>query len=247
MQGLVTLDFGNSNPHAGIFQKHQGNWELLKVIPLSSLDEELKAQQMEPGNTTMVLCEVKSRNEEIAKLQEKGFLITRIKDYWKGNKFAGMPVNYTQTLGEDRLIEAYYVFKKLKKNALVINSGTFVTMDVITKDGFQGGYIIPGIQSYMELYKKGDQLKDVLLEGKIKSNLPKATADAMRDSYSAFGTLAQNLLKDFSLETIVLTGGSYSLWDEILNSQSLGIVEEKIPHLIHLALHYWMTTQIEIL
>jgi len=195
----------------------------------------------------MGLCEVKKRDEEVLKLQEQGYLITRVKDYWRGQKFAGMPVNYANTLGEDRLIEAYYAYKKFKSNTLIINSGTFVTMDVITKDGLQGGYIIPGIESYLEIYKKGEQLKNVSLEGMVKNELPHLTADAMRDSYSAFGALAQNLLKNFSIDTLLLTGGSYKLWEEILNPLSLGIVEEKTPHLIHLALHHWMTTQIEIL
>lgn len=247
MQGLVTLDFGNTNPHAGLFKKVQGDWELLKVVTLAALDEELHSLQMNSGNTTMVLSEVKPRDDEIKKLQEQGYLITRVKDYWRGTKFAGMPVHYANTLGEDRLIEAFYAYKKIKRNTLIINSGTFVTMDVVTSEGFQGGYIIPGIESYLEFYKKGEQLKHVPLEGAVKNELPHLTADAMRDSYSAFGALAKNLQKNFDIETILLTGGTYKLWEEILDFPSSGAVEDKVPHLIHSALHYWMTTQIEIL
>ena len=247
MLGLVTLDFGNSNPHAGLFQKAQGKWQLIKVVSLSELDAELISLGMNSGNTSVVLCEVKAREDEVAKLQEKGYLVTRVKDYWRGKRFAGMPVHYTDTLGEDRLIEAFFAYKKDKKNSLIINAGTFVTMDVVTTDGFQGGYIIPGLSSYLETYQKGEQLKSVSLEGPVKLGLPHETKDAMRDSYSAFGSLAKKLLTNFDIEKVLLTGGSFKLWEEILNSLGQGTIVEKEPHLIHWALHHWMTTQIELL
>ena len=72
MQGLVTLDFGNTNPHAGLFQKNEGQWKLLKVVPLGELPLYLNQLQMNANNTSAVLSEVKARETEIAKLQEQG-------------------------------------------------------------------------------------------------------------------------------------------------------------------------------
>ncbi|MFP5387285.1 MAG: type III pantothenate kinase, partial [Bacteriovoracia bacterium] len=114
MQGLITLDFGNTNPHAGLFQKAQEKWELVKVVPLNELQIYLGQLGMSAHNSSVVVCEVKAREDEIQKLQEQGFLVTRVKDYWRGTKFAGMPVHYAKTLGEDRLIEAFYCYKKEK-------------------------------------------------------------------------------------------------------------------------------------
>lgn len=245
MQGLVTLDFGNSHPHAGLFQKDSGVWNLIKVVPLNELTIYLTQLGMNAHNTSMVLCEVKSREEEITKLQEQGFLVTRLKDYWRGAKFAGMPVHYTKTLGEDRLIEAYYSYKKEKVPTLVIDAGTFVTMDVVTESGFLGGYIIPGTEAYFSCYNKGEQLKSVPLTLHFTHTLPSDTAEAIIESYSAFAALAKALVSEHKIKKIILTGGLTSLWEAFFQDQNQALIVEGHPHLIHWALQYWMTTQIE--
>jgi type III pantothenate kinase len=247
MQGLITLDFGNTNPHAGLFHKAQGEWLLVKVVPLNELPIYLSQLNMSANNSSVVVCEVKSREDEIQKLQEEGFLVTRVKDYWRGNRFAGMPVNYTRTLGEDRLIEAYYCYKKERISTLIIDAGTFVTMDIVNENGFQGGYIIPGARIYLETFGKGEQLKDVTLNLSFTHSLPHETSEAMTESYSAFAALAKRLVKDFSIRRVVITGGFTSLWEEFFKDDKESLVVEAHEHLIHWALHYWMTTQIELL
>lgn len=245
MQGLVTIDFGNTNPHAGLFHKEQNQWQLIKVVPWSELPLYLEQLQMNPGNTSMVLCEVKARDEEINKLKEQGFLITHLKDYWRGERFAGMPVNYAKTLGEDRLIQAFYAYKKLKENILIIDAGTYVTMDVVTSSGFLGGYIIPGIKQYFKSFQQGEQLKEVDLVGTPETSLPHLTSHAMRDSYIAFAALAQKLITEHSIQKVLLTGGQGALWKQFFDSQSSSVVVQEGPDLIHWALQFWMTTQIE--
>lgn len=247
MQGLVTIDFGNSNPHAGLFQKHQSEWKLIKVVPWSDLAVYLNQLQMSSDTTSMVLAEVKSRDEDLARLQEQGYLITRVKDYWRGTRFAGMPVHYAQSLGEDRLIQAFFVYKTIKKKTLILDAGTFLTMDVVTEKGFEGGYIIPGLRHYLETFQNGELLKNISLNLSVSSDLPQASAEAMRDSYVAFAALARKLVLDYKIEKILLSGGQAGLWKDILSSQGLisDVQEEK--DLIHSSLHYWMTTQIELL
>ncbi len=245
MQGLITLDFGNSHPHAGLFQKVQKDWQLLKVVPLSELSIYLPQFQMGPENTSMVLCDVKSREDELNTFIEQGYLLTRIKEYWRGDRFSGMPVHYATTLGEDRLVEAYYVYKKLKIPALVIDAGTFVTMDVVTPKGFAGGYIIPGIQNYFQLFEKGEKLKNITLTHDFTLALPQTTAAAMTESYTAFAALARTLARDHQLEKIILTGGNAIIWQTLLTNLEGGCKVEIDQHLIHSSMHYWFTTQIE--
>ncbi len=245
MQGLVTLDFGNSNPHAGLFQKIQGSWGLIKVIPLKELPLYLTQLEMSAHNTSVVVCEVRAREEEITKLMEQGFLITRVKDYWRGKRFAGMPVDYATTLGEDRLIEAFFAYKNEKTPQLIIDAGTFVTMDVVTERGFEGGYIIPGLAAFCETFGKGEQLKGVTLEAPPALKLPKDTAAAMLGSYTAFAALAKKLVLELGLRKIVLTGGQGPVWRGFFEDPGEALVVESNPHLIHWALHFWMTTQIE--
>lgn len=245
MQGLITLDFGNSNPHAGLFQKNQNQWQHLKTVPFKELNIFLTQLQMDSVNSAIVLAEVKSREEELFEYLKQGFLLTRVKDYWRGTKFAGMPVNYSQTLGEDRLIEAFYLYKQDKTPTLLIDAGTFVTMDIINAAGFQGGYIFPSQTSYFETFKKGEQLKDVALSSVNGGDLPHQTADAMTGSYSAFVALAKTMIQEYSVSRLVVTGGNSSWWIKQLEQCGAGIIVKEEKDLIHSALHYWMTTQIE--
>lgn len=245
MQGLITLDFGNTNPHAGLFQKLQGQWNLMRVVPLNEIFSHLDELSMNAHNSSMVLCDVKPREDEIKKFQESGFLVTRVKDYWKGNRFAGMPVKYASTLGEDRLIEAFYCYKKFKNPVLIIDSGTFVTMDVITEDGFLGGYIFPGMHVYFETFARGELLKNISPELSYDHLLPNDSSKAMAESYLAFVSLAQKVIKENNIQKIILTGGQSDQWEIFFHKEKTLNMVEKVPHLIHWSLLFWMTTQIE--
>lgn len=245
MQGLVTLDLGNTNPHAGLFQKAEGVWSLQKVVPLFEISNHLNELEITAHNSSIVVSEVKSQIEEIQKLQEQGFLITKVKDYWRGNKFSGMPVHYATTLGEDRLIQAFYCFKKFKTNSLIIDAGTFLTLDIVNESGFQGGFIAPGLSAYFSVYQKGEQLKSLNFSSNFSFSLPKDTISAMSLSYLAFVELAKGLIIKEKVQNVFVTGGGTELWKDFLKDvqDQREIINE--PNLIHHALHFWMTTQIE--
>lgn len=247
MQGLVTLDFGNSNPHAGLFSKQGNVWEMIKVVPFAELQIFLSQLGFTPDNTSMVIAEVRPREEELKPWIEKGYWLTRVKEYWRGERFAGMPVDYAKTLGEDRLIEAFYVYKKEKAPTLIIDAGTYVTVDVVTEKGFLGGYILPSLSTYLETFHKGEQLKDLTPEHELPGTLPKGTAQALSGGYTAFGALANNLLEQHGIRKVLLTGSQASLWDSFFEDGRPSLVVEKNPHLIHSSLLYWYTTQIETL
>jgi type III pantothenate kinase len=244
MRGLITLDFGNTHATAGVFSLGPTP-TLIKKIPLGELQIFLSQLGMSAHNSQLVLSDVKPREDELKPLLEAGFLLTRVKDYWRGKKFHGMNVNYTATLGEDRLISAFYAYKKLKTNILVIDAGTFVTMDVVTPNGFEGGYIIPGIESYLSTYQRGENLKHYALTAAKDHGLPHDSETAMAGSYSAFAALARKLIQEHQIQKVLITGGASSLWENLLGELNLPSVVETHPDLIHSALLYWMTTQIE--
>ncbi len=245
MLGLVTLDFGNTHATAGIFSLDKGTSTLIKKVPLSELKLFLTQLGMSAHNTQIVLSDVKPREEELQPFIEEGFLLTRVKDYWRGKKFHGMNVNYADTLGEDRLITAFYAFKKFKTNTLVIDAGTFVTIDVVTTQGLDGGFIIPGAETYLEAYQKGENLKNFELKPNASNALPHDSQAAMSGSYSAFAALVRELIREHQIQKVLITGGASSLWEKLLCDLKAPSVVETHPDLIHSALLYWMTTQIE--
>lgn len=244
-QSLISLDFGNSNPHAGFFQKQNGSWELLEIVHLNDLSTKAQDYQISAHNAQMILSEVKKYEEDLLALQSQGYLLTRVKDYWRGERFAGMPVDYAKTLGEDRLISAFWCYKKIKKPSLIIDAGTYLTLDVVTERGFLGGYIIPSYQKFLETFKDGENLKDITLSENADFSLPHESSQAMSSSYHAFCALADKLIIDHDLNTIIISGGKDSLWKEWAKTKTCEVLHE--PHLVHKALIHWMTTQVEIL
>lgn len=246
MQGIVTLDFGNTHPHAGLFARGRDQWDLLKVVPLAELSLALSQFGMSPDNTSLVLSEVRAREEDLQPLIHQGFLLTRVKEYWRGERFAGMPVSYAKTLGEDRLIQAYSTFKNFKNTTtLIIDAGTYVTMDLVNSSGFAGGYIIPGQRIYFDSFQQGEQLRSFELQPEHSPSLPQDTHSAMAASYQAFGALANNLLEQHKVQKLLLTGGSASYWEAFFDDHRPSLVVEIAPHLIHSSLQYWFSTQIE--
>ncbi|MFA5584730.1 MAG: type III pantothenate kinase [Bacteriovoracaceae bacterium] len=243
---LISLDFGNSHPHAGLFRKEEGKWELLEVVPLHELASKAQVHDISPHNAQLILSEVKQYEEELFNLQSQGYLLTRIKDYWRGDRFAGMPVHYSKTLGEDRLINAFWTYKNLKKPTLIIDAGTYLTMDVVTPEGFIGGYIIPSYEKYLTTFGDGENLRDTPLSESFNFELPHTTDEAMSGGYHAFCAMAEKLIDKYKLETIIITGGRDNLWKEWSQTQSSSQVIIA-PHFIHQALVYWMSTQVELL
>jgi pantothenate kinase type III len=245
MQGLVTLDLGNTHPHAGIFLRDGKSWDLLEVVPLAGLQAALKARGLNPGNSSLVAAQVKPWDELIHPLLQEGYLITWVRDYWRGQRFAGMPVNYAQTLGEDRLISAWYLYRQKEIPCLLLDAGTFLTMDVVTETGFMGGFIVPGLTTYFASFRGAFQLKDYDLQADVSGGLPGASSEAMARGYTAFGALARELLQEHNIRKLMLTGGGSDYWQLFFRSEAPSLVVETRPHLIHSALLHWMTTQIE--
>lgn len=248
MQGLITLDFGNTHATAGIFSLHPQ--KLLKKVPLPELKLFLSQLNISAHNAQIVLSDVKPREEELRPFLEEGYLLTRVKSYWRGTRFHGMAVNYANTLGEDRLICAFFAYKNFKTNVLVIDAGTFVTMDVVTAKGFEGGYIVPGLETYLSTYQRGENLRNFTLKTETDPGLPHDSESAMTGSYSAFAALAQRLIREHQIQKVLITGGASPLWEKLLSELTFDgpkPVVETHPDLIHSALLYWMTTQIETL
>jgi type III pantothenate kinase len=115
---VITVDNGNTNPHVGIFQ----NEKLDSVIAL-------KDYIFNP-NDFILISDVGSPLSFKPTLELKSKRITTP----EGFQFFDMPVQYTKTLGDDRLISSYSIFKNSKphEKILIIDAGTFITTDLIT-------------------------------------------------------------------------------------------------------------------
>ncbi|MGZ3786965.1 MAG: type III pantothenate kinase [Bacteriovorax sp.] len=221
---LITVDNGNTNPHVGIYQDDL----LLSVIPLKDYS---------PLKEDFIIV-----SDVGAPLSFGPSFDLKTKRHTKENpNFFDMPVHYSETLGDDRLILGYFLFKNVKKadeKILAIDAGTFITMDIITPEGFQGGYIFPGLNTFLAAYAKGSRLP-VLPERKVAINeLPHSTEEAILGAADYYlDAILEKVIKKTSPSKIVITGGSLDVIKNKIDKLNLKVQLETGPHLIHSALY----------
>ncbi len=111
----------------------------------------------------------------------------------------GVPITYPQPaeIGQDRLANAAAAHALGGSPAVVIDSGTAVTFDIITtKGGYEGGIIAPGIElTRRYLHERTAQLPLLDDSLEIQSVIGKSTTEAMRiGTVIGFPGLIQALL-----------------------------------------------------
>lgn len=215
---LITIDNGNTHPNVGIFN----DGILQSVVPLD---------QYTPTAEDFVL--VASVGYALPIKSSFDLKSKRTKTH-----FFDMKVHYSETLGDDRLIASYGLFKKIKKNEkiLLIDAGTFITTDLITDEGFQGGYIFPGITRFLKTYTESAQLPSLSKDSLFKGNaeIPHTTEEAILKATELYLKVCmEEVINKTSPDKIIFTGGNAN---EIKNLISLKVRSETDRHLIHSAL-----------
>ena len=123
--------------------------------------------------------------------------------------------NYNK-LGKDRAVNIYGALKKYKLPLLVLDFGTALKADYISKQGvFEGGLIIPGPEiSFQALLSRAALLpKNMRLPEKSVSLLGKNTLDCMKAGIlEGYGSMADGLIERFKRKfgsnlTVLATGG----------------------------------------
>jgi type III pantothenate kinase len=216
---IITIDNGNSNPHVGIFV----NGELSSVIPLTSYHKK--------DDDIIVISNV---GKEISLKSN-----IDLKKFRTENEFFNMPINYAETLGDDRLFQSFLLFQNIntRDRILLLDAGTFLTADVITSVGFMGGYIFPGSKTFLKSYTDGHLLPHVK-SLTITETLPYSTEEAISMAHEIYWeSIIENLIKKISPNRIVLTGGDGQMLEKKIKRINLEFQPEFDPHLLHKSMH----------
>lgn len=251
MKHLLTFDIGNSHPN---FIWWSESNKIVRLANKQNLDWLTNMLVLEDINEIFLyFCSVRSKlpNEIDYFIQTHHKIIKNknpinLATYFSQNQYLGMPVHYSETLGMDRLIQSYFLYKNnLDKAQILIDAGTFFTIDLITSKGFQGGFIAPNLENYLNLYQLGDQLPKIFDELSLaisENSLPQNTHSAISSTYYHLLTkLVEQLLKiDKSVKTIYLTGGKLDLCQKLLTLhpeiKTFSIITK--PILIHESMNY---------
>jgi len=225
---VVTIDNGNTNPSVAFFS----NGVLTQVIPLSEYIVE--------KNDFILSSNVGKKYSIKASFDLK---TKRSKTH-----FFEMPVHYSESLGDDRLIAAYGIYKKFKPSQnqkyLIIDAGTFMTCDLVTDEGFKGGYIFPGLSQFLKTYGNSAQLPVLLKNDLIQLNneIPQETNEAILKACLIYiQSTLRNIIESYQPTKLIFTGGDGELVSKLLNSS---VPFEIDRHLVHLALSLIYQTQL---
>ena len=157
-----------------------------------------------------------------------------------------VPMRYRKkVLGQDRLVNIYGALKRYKTPCLVIDFGTAITFDYISKSGiFEGGLIVPGIRLSLDaLWEKTALLPRIRRLKHVRALIGRETKSAMLSGIlNGFGALTDGLVKRFrerssSKLTVVATGGyaakialyttSFDYLDPLHTIRSLALIYER--------------------
>ncbi len=218
---LITIDRGNTNATLGLHL----NGELQSVSPFSS-------ELIEPNVTTM--------QSIVGKNDLKIPNLYPLAKFRSPTHFLDMPIQYSLTLGEDRISTAYYAFKKDFKKTIIIDAGSFITIDLVSGSGltrgFRGGFIFPGITKLLKIYQEGAQLPNLVNQSLLMNKLewPQNTETAILAATSKMlHESIYQIIENEKPERILLTGGDAQ---KILPIISSSTPVDLTPHLVHLGL-----------
>jgi len=230
---ICTFDYGNTKEKGALFQNNEIETEFV----LKEFSDIVQKYNLNIKNCQIVECSVKSHQR--LKTNIPSF---NVKDYFKSGKFLEMKVNYSETLGMDRLVQAFFLHSTTKGSKVIIDTGTFTTIDFVNDDGFVGGYILPGFEVLRKTYQSGDLLKGHNhMEFIDLEKIPTKTQDAINNGlHLSFMTPIIHLLTLHDVDTIYITGGNAQYIDESFKENAL-LKDKKLvikDQLIHESLKY---------
>lgn len=124
-------------------------------------------------------------------------------------------IDSPETLGADRLAAAFAAFKRANGAAIVVDSGTAVTVDRVNAGGgFEGGAIFPGVElAFQSLANHTDKLPRVALEPDVTPHtFGKDTKSALQSGVfwsqvGAIERIVSNYRNELGDVPVYFTGG----------------------------------------
>ena len=158
---ILTIDIGNTTTNFGVFEgKRLASHVAIATQPSRTPDEitlQLKALAKTRSLRLkrvkqIVICSVVPRMSAvlIPALRSLGAVPIKVV-----GQDVSVPLTnrytYPEQVGQDRLVGAYAAWREFKRNCIIADFGTAITIDVVTKKGeYLGGLIAPGVEISLE-------------------------------------------------------------------------------------------------
>ena len=224
---LLAIDIGNTTISLGlmngkrIIQNNSIEVGISQVLLRSELKKLLtQIKRKHPNLYDVVICSVVPEVLNIVERSVVQFLKTKPRIIGKHIKVP-LKNNYRKPsqVGQDRLVCAYAAKQLYGAPAIVIDFGTAITFDVISKRGsYEGGIIVPGIRLSAEsLNKKTALLPNIHSIKGPRSLIGKDTQESILSGlFNGYGSMCNGLIDRISKKIsgrpkIIITGGHTDL------------------------------------
>ena len=233
---ILTVDIGNTNVNIGSFQGK-------KLVSHFCIDNKSLTQQkttfhLKPsflnGTENILIASVNPKVESIFYKCLDGRYKKRVLKIGREIKLK-MPilVEAPEKVGVDRLLNALAAYRRTKTSTIIIDFGTAITFDTVSKKGeFLGGLILPGIKTSASTLNKQtaflpkvDVKKPVKIIGKNTENA--ISAGIYIGTVGATIHILKEIRKEIrGVRNIIATGGDAKMFKEDIHK-----IYKFIPHL----------------
>ena len=149
-------------------------------------------------------------------------------------------------IGMDRLVAAYAAKKIYKDTRIIVDFGTAITFDILSKNGdYEGGLILPGLGSTLKVLSACALLPKKIKLRSVRMTIPRDTQDSINKGIEeGFALMINSLIEKYKKilkiknnTKVVITGGdakfilqrlkSPVIFDQFLVMRGLSLLAEK--------------------
>lgn len=162
----------------------------------------------------------KYKNKKIYYISVNGKATKKLKSFCKKcvdvSKFFSFNTQYVG-MGIDRKVAC-----SLFENAIIVDSGSAITVDVMQNSQHLGGFILPGLRALKEFYPRISKKLEIEFDKKVNlDDLPQNTRSAV--SYAVLQSIVlpiENEIKKYEKLPCIITGGNGKFLSKLIpNSQ----------------------------
>ncbi len=201
---LGLVDAGNSRIKAAL-SDGEGYFERTAIFDYSRLDE---LRSFITAADVVAVSSVKSAFDP-SSLGKRVMVITFDNSL--------VPLNYSRTLGSDRIAKAHFIRYAVGELSLIIDFGTATVVDLIGRE-FYGGVILPGAGLWLSSLGSGaDLLPDVRLR-EARRNIGNTTDEAILSGlFESMKAIIEHFRRTYPHRRRFATGGFYGFYSRYLH------------------------------
>ena len=214
---ILAIDIGNTNITFALMDKN-GRIRRKHKTPTSKPVFNSVPENSRNLEKIIVVSVVPSALRELKKILKKRFKKTKILVVGENVKVPLVCEYNKSQIGQDRLVTAYAAAKLCGPPVLIIDFGTAVTFDAVSKSGvYIGGLIVPGIKMSLDSLSERTALLPKTYLKRTNSFIGKNTESSIRNGMIyGYAALCEGMIRLFRKKVskdikVIATGGDAAL------------------------------------